>query len=654
MPKYLLFLLAVSAFGQGQVGGVQQSASGSMTWPAAPGIAVYAGSQAWGTSLNPAAFLAVYNVVAYGAVCDGTTDDTAALNNAILAAYNAHGGTVFIPNGNCLIAGQINIPNDNTALSGEPTNPYSRQPNLRITGVGDMRNGEGQVPGAVYGGSMLKLTYSGSGYKIQTFGLGSLEMDHLTFYDPAGDSVPFFLTTGTTVNIHDNAFIGSKGGQTADQDVLTFGGSNITFSLNSPTAAYQGYDSTVINNYFNYVRRVVYAKTYVASLYVSDNFIGPGTGSNLTDGAAIEFDGTAFGENTVDNYIVNNRCEISGYYYCMKFLGSQSNYIAGTDVEDAHSSYNTAVYYFDANAGFNTVMLNSAPNSGGMTYLTHVIDLTVNTSTPLGENLIIDSTQSAPSRISQGPLQLNSLATFGTVDLNPNHTTATSTTSYPSTGANINGYYWDGAASQKDTWNLSTLFSPSSGANPNSYLSFSHSGTSGLSAVKFPTQTQFGASNQTTIDSSGNISVGSAVYIYGSGLLSSTIQARSTGQTLSMIGRQTAGSGSPSVSISTTSGLNATDTAVELGANDGGKVDILKNGNVIVAGTLKMLAVLPGILYSAAGTALPSCASGINGEHAVVSDATTPTYMGAYASGGGITAAVICSYNGSAYSWLTH
>jgi hypothetical protein len=60
------------------------------------------------------------------------------------------------------------------------------------------------------------------------------------------------------------------------------------------------------------------------------------------------------------------------------------------------------------------------------------------------------------------------------------------------------------------------------------------------------------------------------------------------------------------------------------------------------------------VLYSAAGTPLPSCASGIQGEQAVVSDATSPTYMAAYTSGGGITAAVICSYNGSTYSWLTH
>ena len=64
--------------------------------------------------------------------------------------------------------------------------------------------------------------------------------------------------------------------------------------------------------------------------------------------------------------------------------------------------------------------------------------------------------------------------------------------------------------------------------------------------------------------------------------------------------------------------------------------------------------IIPNTIYSAAGTALPICASGIKGERAVVSDATIPTYMGAYASGGAITAEVICSYNGSTYSWLTH
>ena len=70
--------------------------------------------------------------------------------------------------------------------------------------------------------------------------------------------------------------------------------------------------------------------------------------------------------------------------------------------------------------------------------------------------------------------------------------------------------------------------------------------------------------------------------------------------------------------------------------------------------TVNTSSVTPSIIYSASGTPLPTCASGIKGQTATVSDATSPTYMTAYRSGGAITAAVICAYNGSGYSWLTH
>jgi hypothetical protein len=67
-------------------------------------------------------------------------------------------------------------------------------------------------------------------------------------------------------------------------------------------------------------------------------------------------------------------------------------------------------------------------------------------------------------------------------------------------------------------------------------------------------------------------------------------------------------------------------------------------------GALKLASVIPGVLYSAAGTPLPACSFGTRGQQAVVSDATTPTYLGAYTSGGAVIAPVLC--NGS--SWVTH
>jgi hypothetical protein len=67
-------------------------------------------------------------------------------------------------------------------------------------------------------------------------------------------------------------------------------------------------------------------------------------------------------------------------------------------------------------------------------------------------------------------------------------------------------------------------------------------------------------------------------------------------------------------------------------------------------GTLKVAAILPGVIYSAAGTALPSCVTGLKGRTSVVSDATAPTYLGTYTSGGAIVAPVMC--NGT--NWVTY
>lgn len=55
-------------------------------------------------------------------------------------------------------------------------------------------------------------------------------------------------------------------------------------------------------------------------------------------------------------------------------------------------------------------------------------------------------------------------------------------------------------------------------------------------------------------------------------------------------------------------------------------------------------------IYSAAGTPLPTCNSGLEGARASVSDATSPTFLGTYTSGGAVHAPVYC--NGT--NWVTN
>ncbi|HEY1646120.1 MAG TPA: hypothetical protein VGF75_07220, partial [Candidatus Saccharimonadales bacterium] len=67
-------------------------------------------------------------------------------------------------------------------------------------------------------------------------------------------------------------------------------------------------------------------------------------------------------------------------------------------------------------------------------------------------------------------------------------------------------------------------------------------------------------------------------------------------------------------------------------------------------GTFKVANILAGVLYSAAGTALPTCVTGLKGQSAVVIDATSPTYLGAYVPSGAVVAPVLC--NGTI--WVTN
>jgi len=59
----------------------------------------------------------LYNVRAYGAVGNGTTDDTTAIQNACNAANTAGGGTVLLPPGTYALAGTVSVPS-HVALTG--------------------------------------------------------------------------------------------------------------------------------------------------------------------------------------------------------------------------------------------------------------------------------------------------------------------------------------------------------------------------------------------------------------------------------------------------------------------------------------------------------------------------------------------------------
>lgn len=107
-----------------------------------------------------------YNVEDYGAVHDGVTDDTEAIQDAINAAYAGGGGTVFFPNGTYLLSGplQNNIPfgayatNYNSQLYIPAPDPG---PTTRVT---VKLLGESHNKSASFGAGVIwKSTIAGSG-----------------------------------------------------------------------------------------------------------------------------------------------------------------------------------------------------------------------------------------------------------------------------------------------------------------------------------------------------------------------------------------------------------------------------------------------------------------------------------------------------------
>jgi len=264
------------------------------------------------------------------------TDETASFLSLLAALYTAGGGTLYLPSNKTLRCdGQILIPNDGGA--GAPV-----QPSMRITGAGASTSAGGTY--APYGGPKLDLRYDGGVAKILTLGHGSLELDHLTLTDlSTNTTTPFFQTTNTTVHIHHNRVEGNSGksGITCDQDAFLLGG--VTTVLDgSVNAKFDGYVSAVHDNCFSRIRRGVYGQKASNAITVRENWFLHNCGSNLPDGAAIEFLGGG-GKTCSGNNIVFNQIEVAAYPYGIKLDEAVHNLIVGNGMFDPTVTHLAAV-----------------------------------------------------------------------------------------------------------------------------------------------------------------------------------------------------------------------------------------------------------------------------------------------------------------------
>jgi len=235
----------------------------------------------------------------HGMKCDNLTDDTAALTALIAKVNTAGGGTIAIP-ALARINGQVVFPNDGGSQSrqapirirgqvqnapgqtqsGGPQYPALGGFDLRYAGasrtgcattlgsawitdpgavaadygqivlgpgIGDRAYILGVVAGSGYALSVAAratatVTLTVTGGRMQTLGIGHLELEHLQLVNGGSSSSPAVITTGTTVHMHDCQVVGSaaKATGTADEDPVVMGGPGqgtlLTAALVSGTA----------------------------------------------------------------------------------------------------------------------------------------------------------------------------------------------------------------------------------------------------------------------------------------------------------------------------------------------------------------------------------------------------------------------------------
>jgi Pectate lyase superfamily protein len=274
------------------------------------------------------------NVLDFGAVCDGATDDTAAVQAAVNAAMT-YGKELRFPAAVCRIDGQIVLPNDGAT-------PPKQKP-LRMVGAGAHMSGRGT---AITTGTVLDMRYAGTYGKILTTGLGLLEVTGITFTDGGGGTLPWLYTTNTTLHVHDNGFVGSKTGTACDQDAIILGGTTEVEGQGDPTHGFQGYGTVIRENFFMKTRRAVYGRTFANAVVVRDNTVWSNAGSNLAGGAAIEFDNVAAGATQYDtgNVIAGNLIELVNYPYGIKLGRASQNSVIGNNMFDDTATTLGAVY----------------------------------------------------------------------------------------------------------------------------------------------------------------------------------------------------------------------------------------------------------------------------------------------------------------------
>lgn len=278
------------------------------------------------------------NILKFGGVDDGVTDNYAAITNAI-GGMGTNGGTLYFPRatkGVYLVNSAIWLPPN---PRGQNNTVHS---SIKFLGDGEGAGFISQAEDYSAGTTLLMLSSNACG-KIVGTNFGLFEAQGIQFKDNAGDQTPFIYSTATTLHIHNCLFCGKY--LAPLQDCIVLGGTSSQQFTGSTNDAFAGYGTIIKDNLFANIARELLCRTFCNNILFEGNSMANGC-AGLD---AIELNGNQNG-----NLILNNIFELQHYTNMVVITNSSSgNTFIGNGIQDAPVS---EVIYYIGSQGYNTFM----------------------------------------------------------------------------------------------------------------------------------------------------------------------------------------------------------------------------------------------------------------------------------------------------------
>lgn len=265
-----------------------------------------------------------FNVMSFGAVGDGVTDDSAAFQSAINAASAAGGGVVYVPSTSAsyYISQQVNLLS-NVSIEGEGSTTTKITGGISSGYIFEDSGATNTLTNIGISGLTIDLNYLAQAGGIRVENVNGLNIDDVQVNNVNQWGIVVGVANGSDSNIENNNITinncSFNGLNSTYEQILLFNSSNVTVknskfsnitnSGGSSIGLYQELNNvTIESNTFNLTlgHGSYYSRSVNNVTYSNNVFTGQAGNSSVGIIGANTSDNGTFGQTVVNNYTFNN------------------------------------------------------------------------------------------------------------------------------------------------------------------------------------------------------------------------------------------------------------------------------------------------------------------------------------------------------------